>query len=215
VRKNPRLAAEKIEQWTKINKEVAYVFLGPSGIHTLDPTIKPRWIEALKADYAVLQKLNMIKELNIPAWVNDTYARQAFKEAGLNYDSQKMTLGGYSIKGTDPVCKAAITKPTEAGEIWIKDGEIVPLSSAACTLSGVKKYTQEGKKLSAVYLIDKALGIKVFADAAFYAVGGKDPAKPEIVPFLLKKDAEAFATKAGGKVATYAEALELVPSASR
>jgi ABC-type nitrate/sulfonate/bicarbonate transport system substrate-binding protein len=33
VRKNPKQAMEKIEEWTKIEKEVAYVFLGPSGIH--------------------------------------------------------------------------------------------------------------------------------------------------------------------------------------
>ncbi len=45
MRKNPKLAAEKIEEWTKINKEVVYIFLGPGGVHTLDPTIKPKWIE--------------------------------------------------------------------------------------------------------------------------------------------------------------------------
>ena len=48
---------------------------------------------------------------------------------------------------------------------------------------------------------------KVFADAAFYSVGGQDPAKPEVVPFLLKRDAEAYAGKNGGKLATYSEAL--------
>ena len=46
MRKNPKLAAEKIEEWTKINKEVVYIFLGPGGVHTLDPTIKPKWIES-------------------------------------------------------------------------------------------------------------------------------------------------------------------------
>ena len=45
MRKNPKLAAEKIEEWTKINKEVVYIFLGPGGVHTLDATIKPQWIE--------------------------------------------------------------------------------------------------------------------------------------------------------------------------
>ena len=45
MRKNPKLAAEKIEEWTKINKEVIYIFLGPGGVHTLDATIKPQWVE--------------------------------------------------------------------------------------------------------------------------------------------------------------------------
>ena len=72
---------------------------------------------------------------------------------------------------------------------------------------GVKKFTGQGKKLNAVYLVDHELGIKVFADAAFYSVGGEDPKKPEVVPFLLKHDAEAYASKNDGKLATYAEAL--------
>jgi NitT/TauT family transport system substrate-binding protein len=54
------------------------------------------------------------------------------------------------------------------------------------------------------------LGIKVFADAAFYAVVGQDLKKPEVVPFLLKRDAEAYATKNGGKLATYSELLQTI-----
>lgn len=211
VRKNPKQAAEKIQEWTKIEKEVVYMFLGPGGVHTLDPTIKPRWIDALKTDFGVLQKLNMIKDLNIPAWVNDTYVRQAYKDLGLNYDQQLASYASYVVKGNDPVCKTAVTKPAEAGEIWITGGDIIPFSSPACTLAGVKKYTAEGKKMGAVYLFDRALGIKLFADAAFFTVGGKDPKKPEVVPFLLKRDAEQHARKTGGKVATYAEALDAIP----
>ena len=52
MRKNPKAGAEKIEEWTKINKEVVYVFLGPGGVHTLDPTIKKSWIDAIGANYA-------------------------------------------------------------------------------------------------------------------------------------------------------------------
>jgi NitT/TauT family transport system substrate-binding protein len=55
--------------------------------------------------------------------------------------------------------------------------------------------------------VDRALGIKVFADKAFYAIGGTEPKKPEVVPFLLKKDAEAHAAKIGGKLANYTDAL--------
>ncbi len=75
---------------------------------------------------------------------------------------------------------------------------------------GVKKFTSQGKKLNAVYLVDHELGIKVFADAAFYSVGGRDPTKPEVVPFLLKRDAEAYANKNSGKLATYSEVLSKI-----
>lgn len=209
LRKNPKLAAEKIEEWTKINKEVVYIFLGPGGVHTLDPTIKPRWIEAIKGNYAVLKQLKMIKDLDITAWVNDGYVRATYKELGLDYDKQLASYDTYNVSGTDPVCNVPVNDPKLAGEVWIHGGDIVPFSSPVCTLLGVKKFTAEGKKFNAVYLVDHELGIKVFADAAFYAVGA-DPRKPDVVPFLLKKDAEAYAAKTGGKLATYAEALNAI-----
>jgi NitT/TauT family transport system substrate-binding protein len=210
MRKNPKFASEKIEEWTKINKEVVYIFLGPGGIHTLDPTIKPAWVDAVGANYAVLKKLNMIKDLNIGAWVNDSYVRQAYKELGLDYDKQLASQAGTAMTGNDPVCNLPVDKPLQAGEVWIQGGDIVPFSSPACTLMGVKKFTGAGKKLNAVYLVDHELGIKVFADAAFYSIGGSDPKKPEVVPFLLKRDAEAYAGKNGGKLATYNEALSTI-----
>jgi NitT/TauT family transport system substrate-binding protein len=209
MRKNPKLGAEKVEEWTKINKEVVYIFLGPGGIHTLDPTIKPAWVDAVGANYAVLKKLHMIKDLNIKAWVNDTYVRQAYKDLGLDYDKQFAMTTGYDVTGEDPVCNASVDNPKEAGQIWIEGGDIVPFSSPVCTLMGVKKFTGQGKKLNAVYLIDHTLGIKLFADAAFYAIG-QDQKKPDVVPFMLKKDAEAHAAKIDGKLGTYADALATI-----
>jgi NitT/TauT family transport system substrate-binding protein len=211
LRKNPKAATEKIQDWTKIEKEVAYVFLGPGGMHTLDPTLKPRWVDTVRIVYGVLKKLDRVKDFSVEAWVNDAYVRTAFKEKGLDYDKQNQTLAGYDVEGRDPVCNVAVTRPKESGQIWISGGDIVPFSSPACTLTGVKKYTAEGKKLGAVYLVDSALGIKMFADKAYYAVNAADPKKAQIIPFLLKKDAEAFVQKSGGKLATYAEALAAAP----
>lgn len=207
VRKNPQQAMEKIEEWTRIEKEVAYVFLGPSGIHTLDPTIKPKWVETIGIVHGVLQKLNRVKEFDVKAWVNETYVRQAFKELGLDYEKQKASFSGYEISGTDPLCNVPITQPREGGAIWVADGDIVAFSSALCTLAAVKKLQGEGKKIGVAYVFDKSLGIKMFADKAFYAVNASDPGKPSIVPFLLKKDAEAYVAKNGGKLAVYSEAL--------
>lgn len=215
VRKNPQLAAEKIESWTKINKEVAYIYLGPDGIMTLDPTIKPQWVAAMKTDYAVLQKLNLIKKLDIGAWVNDTYVRQAFKDEGLDYDGQLKKLTGYHVTGDDPVCNVHVTNPAEAGQIWVQGGNIVNFSSPACTLAGVAKFKANGHKLNAVYLMDHEFGIKVFADEAFYAVKDTDQHKPQVTPFLLKRDAAAYAKNTGGKLATYEQALSEFQPASK
>jgi NitT/TauT family transport system substrate-binding protein len=207
VRKDPKLAAQKIEEWTKIEKEVAYLYLGPGGIHTLDPTIKPRWLDTIRTGHEVLTRLNRVKPLDISAWVNETYVRQAFKELKLDYDAQKQTLGNYDVSGTDTLCKTTITRPKEAGEVWVEGAPIAPYSSPACTLAAIHKAQGENRKVKVAYLNDKTLGIKLFADKAFYAVNASDPRKPQIVPFLLKKDAQAEAAAIGGKLATYPEAL--------
>jgi NitT/TauT family transport system substrate-binding protein len=207
VRKDPKLAAAKIEEWTKIEKEVVYLFLGPGGIHTLDPSIKPRWVETIKIAHGVLSKLGRVKEFDVAAWVNESYLREAFKQRSQDYEAQKQTLANYDIAGNDPICKLPVTRPKEAGEMWLSTGEIVVASSPACLLAGVKQYEAAGKKVKVAYLYDKALGIKVVADKAFYAMDASNPKAPLAVPFLLKKDAEAYAAKTNARLATYAEAL--------
>ena len=207
VRTNPAAASAKIEEWTKIEKEVAYLYLGPGGIHTLDPTIKPRWLDTIRTGHEVLTRLNRVKPLDINAWVNETYVRQAFKELKLDYDAQKQTLGNYDVSGSDTLCKTTITRPKEAGEVWVEGAPIAPYSSPACTLAAIHKAQGENRKVKVAYLNDKTLGIKLFADKAFYAVNASDPRKPQIVPFLLRKDAQAEAAAIGGKLATYTEAL--------
>lgn len=210
LRNNPQQGAEQIEQWTKTDKEVVYIFLGPGGIHTLDATLKPQWIAALKNDYAVLKKINMVKDLNIDGWVNDRYIRQAYQETGLNYNNQLTRLDNYQVAGVDPVCNKPIDNPKDVGQIWIKNSDIISFSSPNCTLLGVKKYQTENKDIDTVYLIDHTLGIKVFANEAYYTASSKNSGPADIVPFLLKHDAEDYAAKNNGKVVTYQDALKLV-----
>jgi NitT/TauT family transport system substrate-binding protein len=205
LRANPVLATTKIEEWTRIEKEVAYLYLGPGGIHTLDPTIKPRWLDTIKTGHEVLTKLNRVKPLDIDAWVNESYVRQAYKDLKLDYDAQKQSLANYDVTGTDTLCKKPITQPKDAGELWFDGTGISVYSSPTCTLAAINKAQAENKKVRVAYLFDRSLGIKVVADKAFYSLGSG--AKPAIVPFLLKKDAQAHATSSGGKLATYTEAL--------
>jgi NitT/TauT family transport system substrate-binding protein len=215
VRHDARRAAERIEGWTKIDKEVVYMFLGPNGVHTLDTTIKPQWVSALKEDYSVLQRLNRIKALELGAWINDKYVRQAYRELGLDYEQQLASMAGYAVQGDDPVCNVHVTDPAQAGQIWIQGGDVAPFSSAACTLAAVRHYTKNGKKLAAVYVMDHALSIELFAETAFYVLAPKTGNDPEVVPFLLRRDAESYARRYGGKVASYSQALAAIPESIR
>src|SRR5436190_1727394 len=103
-RADPKRAAEKIQEWTGINKEVVYIFLGPGGNMTTDPTIKPALIDAAARDVKVLQNLGRMKEFDVTKWVDDSYVRKAFAELKLDYDAQLASTANYQVKGEDKFC---------------------------------------------------------------------------------------------------------------
>lgn len=209
LRADPKLAAEKIQEWTGINKEVVYIFLGPGGNMTTDPTIKPALIDAAAVDLKVLQSQGRVKEFDPRKWVDDSYIRKAYAELNMNYEAQLKSTQNYEIKGDDAFCKKPISDPRKAGEVWVDGGAIEPFSSAACTLGAYSDLKAKGKKINVAYVFDTARGIKLFADQAYFAVGAE---KGEIAPFLLKKDAESYAVKIKGKVLSFDEALKSAAS---
>jgi NitT/TauT family transport system substrate-binding protein len=210
LRADPKAAAEKIQEWTGTNKEVVYIFLGPGGNMTTDPTIKPALIDAAAADVKVLQNLGRMKEFDPKKWVDDSFIRKAYADMKLDYDAELVSTSNYEISGDDKFCKKPISEPRKAGEIWVDDEGIAPFSSAMCTLGAYADYKAKGKKIDVTYVFDTARGIKLFADQAFFAVGGGD-----IAPFLLKKDAEAYAATNGGKVLGFDDAVKAVISGGK
>jgi NitT/TauT family transport system substrate-binding protein len=208
-RANPKLASEKIQEWTGINKEVVYIFLGPGGNMTTDPTIKRILIEAAAQDVKVLQNLGRMKEFDVTKWVDDSYLRKAYAELKLDYDAGLKSLDNYEVKGLDKFCNKPITQARKAGEVWVDGEGIEPFSSAACTLGAYASLKAKGKKINMAYVFDTARGIKLFANQAYYALGGD---KSAIAPFLLKKDAEEYGAKSAGRVLGFDEALKAVVS---
>jgi NitT/TauT family transport system substrate-binding protein len=205
MRADPKNASEMIAKWTGIDKEVVYIFLGPGGIMTMDPTIKPELVQDAAEDAKVLQNLGRMKEFDVQKWVNDSYIRKAYAELGLDYEKQRASFDNYEVKGEDKFCNKPITEPRKAGEIWVDGEGIQPFSSSACTLGAYAEIKAKGKKINIAYVYDTARGIKLFADQAFFSVGAS---KSDITPFMLKKDAEAHAAKTGGKVVNFADALK-------
>jgi len=205
VREDPKRAAEKIQEWTGINKEVVYIFLGPGGNMTTDPTIKPVLIEAAAQDVKVLQNLGRMKDFDVGKWVDDSYLRKAYAELGLDYAAQLASKETYEISGEDKFCNKAIADPRKAGEVWLADEGIVAFSSPACTLGAYASYKAKNKKVGVAYVFDTARGIKLFADQAFYATGAD---KDALAPFLLKKDAQVYAAKHGGQVLDFEAAVK-------
>ena len=127
VREDPVRAAKQIAAWTGTDKEVVYIFLGPGGLMTLDPTIKPVLLKAAEGDVDVLRNLDRMKAFDVAGWANDSYLREAFKQAGLDYDAQRASLGNDQVHGHDSVCNTEVTDPRHAGEVWAEADGVHPV----------------------------------------------------------------------------------------
>jgi sulfonate transport system substrate-binding protein len=197
IEEDPMRAAESLEKWTGVEKEVQYLYFSKGGHLTLDPTIKPQWIDALKFDHGVLAREQQIPPLDFNAWITDKYVREAFKEKGLDYDKQVKQIYNPSVehKGL-PM------------EVWHAREGIKTYPDVKTFLAAVAKFEAVGQKLNATYVYDEKTGLKLFGKTAFY-VKEKDGS---FKSFLRKPDAEVFAKKSGGTVIDFKEALASLSS---
>jgi NitT/TauT family transport system substrate-binding protein len=145
----------------------------------------------LKFDHGVLQKEKAIPALDFNAWITEKYVKAAYKAMGADYEKQQAEI-------IDP-------KVAHAGlpmEIWHSREGIKTYPTMDDFLKAVSKYNAEGSKLNATYVYDVQTGLKLFGKTAFYvkASDGK------FSTFLRKGEAQAHATKVGGKVVTFDEA---------
>jgi NitT/TauT family transport system substrate-binding protein len=193
INADPMRAVEKMEKWTGVEKEVLYLYFSKGGHLTLDPTIKPKWIEALKFDHGVLAREKAIPPLDFDAWITEKYVKAAYKKLGVDYDAEKAKI-------VDP-------KVANAGlpmEIWHARDGIKAYKTMGEFLKAVAKYKAEGAKLNATYVYDIETGLKLFGKTAFY-VKAKDG---KYSTFLRKGEAEDFAKTVGGKVVNFEQAWQ-------
>ncbi len=191
IKADPMRAVELMEKWSGVEKEVLYLYFSKGGYLTLDPTIKPAWVDALKLDHNVLQKEQAVPPLDFDAWITETYVKAAYKEFGLNYDSDKAKI-------VDPV-KANADLPME---IWHARDGIQTYATMAEFLKAVADFNATGAKLNATYVYDKETGLKLFGKTAFYVKASDGT----FATFLRKREAEAYAKKVGGALVSFDQA---------
>ena len=186
-------AATMLEKWTGVEKEVQYLYFSPGGTLTLEPTIKPQWVQTLKLDHQVLVREKAIPPLDFERWITDRYLRQAYKELGRDYDKDLKSLWDPKVEN----------KKLPPAEVWHANKGIVSYASVAAMLKAAEAF-KKGGQLRASYVYDRTTGLKIFGHVAFY-VKTKDGA----VPFMRKTDAERFAKSAGGRLVGFDDALKL------
>ena len=191
IREDPMRAVEMMEKWTGVEKEVLYIYFSEGGHLTLDPTIKDKWVDALKFNHGVLVKEKAIPPLDFNEWITEEYAIAAYDELGKSYAKEKEDI-------VDP----AIANADRKMEIWHSRDGISSYESIPSFLEAMVKFQATGAKLNASYVYDKETGLKLFGKTAFFVKTGDG-----YETFLRKPDADAFAKKNKGIVMGLEEAL--------
>ena len=202
-RENPEATSAKIEEWSGIEKEVVYMFLGPSGLQTLDPTIRQVHVDALKNSITTLTELGKIEgEVNpedVSGWIDESYLKTAIAEQGLDYDQVIARAENYVISGDDALTSEPITEPKMAAQLWIQGDETVTnFASVSNMMQMLSQLKGEGKAADAMFVHDRNNGWKLFAENSYYVNNGD-----EVSAFLLREDANQYAAAAGGQVTAF------------
>jgi len=192
VEADPVRAAESLEKWTGVEKEVQYLYFSKGGHLKLDPTIKAPWIDALKFDHSVLVKEKSVPPLDLEKWVTEEYIKAAYKELGVDYDKEK----------------ADIVDPTKANaglplEIWHSRDGLSSYPDLKSFLKQVSEFQAVGSKLNATYVYDVETGLKLFGNTAFYVLTDNG----DYATFLRRTEAQKYADNAKGKVIDFKEAV--------
>jgi NitT/TauT family transport system substrate-binding protein len=194
----PEKYSELIAKVTGIEAEVNYLFHGPLGLQTRDLTWKPEYRQAVKTSIETLRLLKRTdKDIDVDRFIDDRYIRAAFKQAGLDYEAKLKDYAKLPVTAKDALTGKAIGDAAPVAQLWVVGEPLVRhYASPKNAFADLHKLERAGKKIRVFYGHDRDSGVKLFADGAWFVSHGSG----DISVFLLKKNAEAFARKNGGKV---------------
>ncbi|MEM9218745.1 MAG: ABC transporter substrate-binding protein [Cyanobacteria bacterium P01_F01_bin.150] len=211
-REKPEEISAQIEEWSGIEKEVVYMFLGPSGLQPINPSIGDVQLEALKNSIATLISLGKIESPvnpeDVTQWVDESYLRSAMENMGLDYDEVIEEGETYVITGNDALTDELIENPKMAAQLWIQeDPTVTNFASIPNMIKKLNELQTDGKAADVIFVHDRNQGWKLFAENSHYVVNGE-----EVSAFLLEADAQSFAAESGGQVATFKDLLQTYAS---
>jgi NitT/TauT family transport system substrate-binding protein len=195
IKADPMKAAETMEGWTGVEKEVLYLYFSKGGLLTLDPTIKPLWIKTLQFDHQVLASHDLSPPLDFNSWIDDSFIRKAYVAMHVDYQ-----------KAVDVLVDPAVANRGLPYEIWHARDGMKTYATLKEFLTAVSDYQATGAKLNATYVYDTNSGLKMFGKSGFYA----KMADGSFAVFLLKDDAVAYAKAKNGQVLTFDQAVASV-----
>ncbi|MBD1859835.1 MULTISPECIES: ABC transporter substrate-binding protein [Leptolyngbya] len=215
-REQPEAISAKVEQWAGVEKEVVYMFLGPSGLQRLNPSIQQPNLDALTNSVTTLQQLGRldatVKPEDVKKFIDNSYLKQAMQEMGMSDQQVATEAEQFVITGEDAETKQPIQDAKLAAQLWLKGEEKVRnYASIQNMMAALKKLQAEGKQaVSAIFVHDRSNGWKLFAENSFFVRNNND-----ISAFLTEKDAQTFAQQNGAQVVGFKGLQEFYAQASQ
>lgn len=200
---DPEGISAQIEEWSGIEKEVVYMFLGPSGLQPLDPTIGDMQVSALKNSIATLTSLGKIEKPVDPEevvnWIDESFLLTAMEEMGLKYEDVIATAENYQITGEDALTGEPIEDPKMAAQFWVQGEEqVTNFASISNMVQALAELQAEGKAADVMFVHDRNNGWKLFAENSYFVSNGE-----EVSAFLLESDAQTYASETGGTMTAF------------
>ena len=204
LNQHPLEAAQRVATITGIEPEVVYLYNGPNGLVTFDPTIKQPLVAAMNADLPFLKNLGSVKDLDVGKFVNDSYLRQIY---GAGYDTASTDLSNPDkLSGTDTVCHLPVGDERTASEVWFGDAATTTVAATpTCALRQIKAH---GGSVRAAYVPDAGTGTRIFASSAAWVLTPGAAPESRLQPFATAAAADAYvAAHTGSRSLDYQSAL--------
>ncbi|MGW3625291.1 ABC transporter substrate-binding protein [Streptomyces sp. NPDC000880] len=204
LNRSPLTAAQQVAKITGIEPEVVYLYNGPSGLVTFDPTIKQPLVDALAADLPFLKDLGSVKNLDLRKFVNDSYLRKVY---GSSYDTARKNITSpSSLSGQDPVCHKPVKDPRTASEVWFSGEKSTGVAATPTCL--LRQIAAHDGGVRAAYVPDTTHGTRMFASAATWVLDPGGSTDSRLLPFAVAADADSYlAGRSGARKLDYAAAL--------
>ncbi|MCP2299877.1 NitT/TauT family transport system substrate-binding protein [Nocardia amikacinitolerans] len=202
---NPLAAAQRVAEITGLPAEVVYLYNGPHGLVSFDPTLKQPLVDGLGTLLPFLKSLGALADLDLNEFVEDKYLRALY---GTEYDAERADTAPPSpLTGVDPVCGGQLDDPATASEVWFAGQEGTSVARTPSCL--LRQIAERGGEVRAAYVPDAATGIRIFAATATWVSDPAAAPEQRLRPFAVEADAKAYAAAhPGSTVLDYRAALQ-------
>jgi NitT/TauT family transport system substrate-binding protein len=185
----PMQAAKRVSEITGIEPEVVYLYNGPNGLVSFDPTIKEQFGPALEKVKAYLVSRGSVAEdFDIARFTDTEYLRSLY---GPDYAAKASDVGNPSrLIGTDDLCGLPVGDPAIASEVWFAGQDATDI--AATPSCALRRIADTETSVRAAYVPDAVTATKLFAAQATWLADPTATASRRYLPFATAAGAAKY-----------------------